>query len=270
MNNFARVSKIEIKFTLVFVISYFANGYSSGQNLLMMKNNILKGTTIITSIQSDKIIIAADSKQTWGGDLPPDNSIIPLKCKIRHIDNFFFAAEGHTTMISPRIDYLEIIESLDLSDKKRFVEKIDYIESKLKGSVDQFVVNFQKHSPNAFNQILNKTLFSILFSTFEDDLPVGIAIYWNIKSNDDGWEVIAQRASSDLIPRDMIQGQKTGIDRLFQRNPSYASNLYNVPGVLELINIQITDTPDKVGGPVDVVVITAQGHKWIQKKEQCK
>ena len=256
----------------IFVVftCYLTIAGASGQNIEYMKNGVLKRTTIITSIQRNQIIIAADSKQAWSGDLLHDNSNVPLKCKIRHIDNFFFAAEGHTTMISPYIDFLEIIESLDLS-KKSFIDKVDYIESNLQDHVKQFVITFQRHNPNSFNQILNKTLFSVLFSAFENDLPVGMAIYWDIKSTDiGGWQIISQRASSDLIPRHMIQGQKTGIDKLFDKNPSIKNSLYNVSGLIELIDTQIQDTPDKVGGPIDVVVITSHGHRWAQKKEQCK
>lgn len=236
------------------------------KNIQMNPNNILNGTTIITSITQDKIIIAADSKQTWGEDYSRE---APLKCKIRHIGNLFFAAEGITQMFKPNIDFLEIIENLDLKKALTFENKIDYIALKLREPVQEFAQNYQKFNPIAFDSILNKTLFSISFSQFENEKPCSSALYWEIKSTATGWEIVPGRATSEQIPRYMIQGQKDAIDYYYENNINFKNKIYDEKGLNELIEIQIKASPQKVGLPIDIVVINSQGFQWIQKKEEC-
>ena len=78
------IRKFKFLFTVV-----LAPLLAISQSNFSSMNIILKGTTIITSVTSDKIIIAADSKQTWGGDSSQKDFNIPLKCKIRHIGTSF-------------------------------------------------------------------------------------------------------------------------------------------------------------------------------------
>lgn len=233
-------------------------------------NEIFKGTTIIISVQNNQIIIAADSKQTKKSDLLDDDSNVPLKCKIRNTGNLFFAGEGYLSMTNPYIDFLEIIESFDLSEKKNFNDKIAYIENKLRDPVNQYVYYFQKNHPLSFSKILNRTLLTIIFSTFENNKPICLALNWDIKSNIHGWEAVLNRAESELIPRYMVQGQNSAIEKHFQENQSSLNKLFFVSGILELMNLQINETPEMVGGPIDIVVLTPDGFNWVQKKEQCK
>src|SRR6266403_4314324 len=56
-----------------------------------------EGTTILVSVSKRDITIAADSKivntekPDWSQNI---RTFITTKCKIRHVGNFFFAAEG--------------------------------------------------------------------------------------------------------------------------------------------------------------------------------
>ena len=256
------------KFKFLFII-VLAPLLATGQSNFSSMNIILKGTTIITSITNDKIIIAADSKQTWGGDSSQKDFKIPLKCKIRHIGNFFFAAEGHTTMITPHIDFLELIEEMDFKASLTFSEKIDSIEFMLREPVKIFVENFQRYNDKAFKAILNKVLLSISFSCFENEKPVSEALFWEIKSTLTGWEIIPTHAKSDLIPRYMIQGQKAAIDS-YLTNPLLANEIFDEKNIPKLIELQIKSTPLLVGLPIDIVVLNSKGYNWIQKKEGCK
>ena len=249
-------------FTLWFTL-FLTQLFLYRQNNSMYTNNILKGTTIITSISQDKIIIAADSKQTWAGDSLLDNPKAPLKCKIRHNGNLFFAAEGYTTMIKPHIDFLEIIEKLEIENKQTFARKIDFIKLMLREPIQVFLQNFQKKNPISFK------LISVSFSQFENEKPRNVALFWEVKSTSKGWEVIANQLTSDIIPRYMIQGHKNAIDDYLANNPSFGNKIFDEKGVNELIELQIKELPLKVGLPIDIVVLTSEGYHWIQKKGQC-
>jgi hypothetical protein len=230
-------------------------------------NNILKGTTIITSVTQEFIIIAADSKQTWEGDNSDKKKEAPLRCKIRHIGNLFFAAEGHTKMIDPDIDFLEIIEAMDLSNHETFIQKINFIIKELRTDVTRFLEVSTHINPIYLESLVNKHFLSISFSTFEHGSPKCIFVAFQLKKDEEGYSFEITAPENNSIPRYLIQGQKTAIEFFLAESEAHIQKLWDYDEINDLFNIQINSTPDTVGLPVDIVKINAQGHKWIQKKE---
>jgi hypothetical protein len=160
-------------------------------------NNFYDGTTIIVSVLPDRIIIGADSKQTPGGDGSDPIEVAPLKCKIRHVGNFFFAASGHTKMVKPDIDILKIIENLNFNDTETFHQRVIFAETMLKEHVNSYVTNFEKFNPISFSSLPNKNLLTVSFSGFENGKSVSEAVSWEIKSDNSRWAITSTVLTSN-------------------------------------------------------------------------
>lgn len=254
----------------LFLFFSFIPFTSTAQDKMDSSNNVLKGTAIIISVLKDKIIIGSDSKQTLSGDNIENNkTIYGPKCKISHIGNFFFTAEGYTKMITPEIDFIKIIEKINLSRIKTFHDKVMYIDSLLRNPVYSFIANLEKYQPRAFKETLKKDEFlTICFAAFENGKPVTEALFWNVKSQGNHWKINSSISSSNLVPRYLFLGQRAAIDSFLKFNPNYLNNL-DEHKINSLIKIQSKSTPKVVSLPIDIVILTPKGYKWISKREQC-
>lgn len=231
-----------------------------------MPNEILKGTTIITWLEVDKIVIAADSKQAWGDS--SNTNLTPLKCKIRHVDNFFFAAEGHVQMITPPIDYLDIIENMEVDSNISFNDRVEFITSSLEEPVDLFMQTLQQTHNSNFNLLNNKYFMSLVFCSFEEHLPVCATVSWQLIINSGGWEIRTTSLKPPRIPTVIKMGQISTLSII----PGLESEMNNEDlrvRINSLMEQQTESTPNDVGPPYDIVIIRNEGYEWLQKKDEC-
>ena len=258
----------KMKQILIFQYLIFTSLFILGQKIVNAQNKTIIGTTIIISMLNDKIIIAADSKQTGIGQGRYDLEI-PPKCKICHIKDFFFAAAGNTEMVSPHIDFLSILENLKIDTIRSFHDKVVYSIEMLKKSVNSFVQNFNKFNPLLFDSLLKKPpLMQIVFAAFENKKPVSEVVNWEVRLTSNGWEVVSTLMICNSIPRYLILGHGEAIDSLMNGDSKIANNL-DEKTLNFLIESQVKSTPIIVGPPIDMVVIKSDGFKWIQKKQKC-
>jgi hypothetical protein len=63
-------------------------------------------------------------------------------------------------------------------------------------------------------------------------------------------------------------GEKQAINRFVDANPHYFAIGF-VPTIQTLIQLEISDKPELVAPPIDIVRVDMTGTNWIQRKPQC-
>lgn len=211
-------------------------------------------TLIVAYRSSDEVIIAADSLRTVG-TTPPFRI---LACKIRNFRDVVFASSGRSSLPGG-------VFSLDA-----ITAPLHEDNGPVSEDVRNRIVRFDEQTIAAFKTIQNQSrkvgpiTFTYILSFVQKGHPV---VYSRtLKSSDGGAEI----GRMEMLPEGevLLAGQHDFRDhRSSVRIPNNATPSELLKAV---IDHQAQGLPNKVGGPVDIIRITAKGVEWLQLKPECR
>ena len=212
----------------------------------------LGATLVVTYRSADEIIIAADSLRTIKTAQPQQ----VLACKIRNFGNVVFAAAGRSSLPGGAFSLDAITANLHQRN----------------GPVPLWnrIVRFEEGTIAAFHKVHNERpetsplSFTYILGFVREGRPV---VYSRTLKSSGGTAEIGR-------PAVLAEGEV-----LFTGQPDIVDHLSGVsapdsrePAALlpSIIDHQARRTPTTVGGPVDMIRLTANGAEWLQRKPQCR
>ena len=218
----------------------------------------LGATLIVTYRSADEIIIAADSLRT----ITTAEPMRVLACKIRNYGDVVFAASGSSSLPGGVFSLDAITEALHERNDPRPVPLWNRIARFDQGTIAAFnrVHNGRSEtSPISFTYILGFML---------EGRPV---VYSRTLKSSDGAAEIG--GPEDLPAGEILfSGQPDIVDHLSSVGlPDDLGPVVSLPSLFaRVIDHQAQRIPTRVGGPVDIIRLTASGAEWLRRKPQCR
>lgn len=211
-------------------------------------------TLVVVYRSSEEVIIAADSLRTVE-TAPPSRMLV---CKIRSFGDVVFASAGRSSLPGG-------VFSLNAMTANLRAEN-----GLVNGGLRNRISRFDKYTVAAFKKVHSQSLevgpitFTYILSFVQEGRPV---VYTRTLKSLDGR---AEIGGVETLPEDqvLLVGQPE-----FSNHRSSVRVRDNAPPaeLLEaIIAHQAQGLPNKVGGPVDIIRITAKGVEWLQRKPQCR
>ena len=213
----------------------------------------VSATLILTYRSSAEIIIAADSLRNIR-TTPGKQS---RACKIRNFGDILFAASGDTSRPGGIFSLDAITAGLHQGNEP----VREPVEKRLRKFDERTVAAFRKVHHQS--REIGPVTFTYIVSFLRDGHPTayirtlqstdGVPSIGEIEEvREDVLLAIGQSGTAD----DMPEGIKRDSDRRW--------------AILEaIIDHQARRTPNKVGGPVDIIRLTSRGSEWLQRKPEC-
>lgn len=209
-----------------------------------------EATTVLVYVQQNEILFAADSRGTIRGRPTTDGM-----CKVRNFGEVAFAASGTMSrfvanQVEPAFSLFRIATALQRATPGELLSRrIDRFASALMEA-------FARNAPltrDVFAQKEEPTTYLLGF--FDHERPV---VFSRKLPHNEAGHFVDVGVLIKLGMQDAIGSE------------SVAANEVDVHArLVEIVQIQARSTPDKVGGPVDVLRLTADGSEWLEKKPEC-
>jgi hypothetical protein len=227
------------------------------------KQQLIGGTTVLVLTTPNIVVMAADSKEVQYAN---DTADYVNVCKIKNIGPYYYAITGYYTLTGSTYNSIKILnESLSNSVTKTLENFI----SKIKHPMESALKNVKENQPYLFQTIKGTNLMSLILVGFHND------------SSDVKWVEFKVDTISGLYPEPLIRdvprskfylikfGEYDSINTFLRTNPNYLSQNNALKALTELINMESIRSPNKVGGPVDMILISKDTSVWLQKKDIC-
>jgi hypothetical protein len=215
------------------------------------------------------IYVGADSKRmAFRG-----NASVGFICKIRQFQNLFFAYAGLSGDVASGFSVPELA-IMAHSNSRRISDTVRNFEQLITGPLAISVGQLRREQPALHQKYLkDRPLLSIVFFGLENEGLVLHTSSFNAKDSADGQPVIdIQRHNCPGDCPDgttyVFLGEKQAINRFLDANPHYFT-VGLVPTIQTLIQLEISDKPELVAPPIDIVRVDMTGTNWIQRKPQC-
>ena len=242
----------------------------AGVAVFLIAYDDAKATIIVVARSANEIVIGADSKvtDTYGNEL---NSQV---CKIQQVGNLFLALEGLLRDKATGFSVPEIaVRALQLKPNALAEEKVKILTGFLTSELFVELQRVRTNSPEEFHTKLEgQTFLRIAIAGFENSRPLVFVRQFRTT-------FIARGIGVTVIPDDCVDvcegevvtrflGETDAIEGLPEDTLGFwKSGLAD--GVRRLIETEIAARSEYVGPPIDLLLINAQGAKWIQKKPGC-
>jgi hypothetical protein len=219
-----------------------------------------EATTIAIVWAREQVILAADSKTV--GMRQSGHSVNYTTCKIRQVDNLFFAASGVITAPSFNIDQ---IAEHSLSRNGSVLERVGQLHSALLQELPKVIKqNPPGELPISFQYVVVGT---------ENRQPVVHLIYLPAGSRsvaDLKWLSFPKDVPLDKSTVTLFLGRHEVIDRFRSKHPGWEFNGVIFERLRELIGMEIRAAPQLIGEPIDVLLVDNAGTRWIERSPESK
>lgn len=220
----------------------------------------------------EEIIVAADSK-VGSSDKSLD---IPPVCKIYQADkNTFFALTGLIMEDDKEVEY----DAVMLAHRACVVtgtlkDKIDAFEQIIRDPLTKAVEFGQKNNSAHFNENRNAMNLGILIFGIESGKLVMSRRKYDVKKRSKEF-IIKPAGGSDVTEASQNFDAWLSIDvslekcRKFYSNSIDAIKKDTIAAARKFIEQAISDNPDNIGPPIDILRVTKNGAEWAQRKDGC-
>jgi hypothetical protein len=221
------------------------------------------GTTIVVSRTSDEVVFGTDSKATYrNGGTETFRNI----CKISQKDNVYFAVLGISRNPYSGFDSFQLIRNM-ITPQKPISTLVRDLETVFQRELKKELAWQKSELPKVYEKTIEGggAPLSFVMAGIEDHRPVFYARGFNVDGT--------------ILSETLLEGDHTfwigndvAIERfLTDQNRKKPFFRTAEETVRSLIQLEIDDPLDSrsVGGPIDMVRITATGASWIQRKDGC-
>ncbi len=231
-------------------------------------------TTIITIRTGNAVFIGADSKA------------VPLptpKCKIEQAGDIFFAITGSPAFFFQWIeisgerqetifDFHDVIRTIGMTNFS-IDDKVSQIETVLRSTLLFMLENMQRIDQKTFcaNYPRDKIVLGVVIAGIENNIPVFYVREARITTECIEPVAIDIKIVNHSEPPKSINVNISGEQDAILKNkiPSSIADDEIVFYIKKWIDLEIKVRPDIVGPPINIISITKNGAKWIQK-DGCK
>ncbi len=238
--------------------------------LVAASGSAARATTVVVARSANEIVIGADSKvtDTYGKEL--SNEV----CKIQQVGNLFVAFEGLLRDKATGFNIPDItVKALRLKPDATAAEKVNILTGFVTAALFVELNRVRRDSPAEFHvKLEGQTFLRIVIAGFENNRPLVFVRQFRTA-------FIARGLGVTVIPDDCLDdcqgpvvtrflGETAAIEGLTEETPDFWKDGL-AAGVRRLIQTEIEARSEYVGPPIDLLQISPQGAKWIQKKPQC-
>ncbi|MEO7983963.1 MAG: hypothetical protein ABI688_07770 [Bacteroidota bacterium] len=210
----------------------------------------VRGTTVLTFIKKDSIIIAADSKMLVEF---PDTSWNSRFFKIAHYKNIFFSSAGMSLFINKRGDTLFNAASTMIEMLKEYstIDKaIKYYNEKSVAVIN----SLYEANPASFdkNNILE---FEVI--TFQNGAPYFKFWQYMVDGRINKVVALEQKGNKTLPFIHFMGNQEFALEKV---SGWFASSTNHIATLIKLIKLEISNDKKHLGEPIDVITIYPNKH----------
>lgn len=226
---------------------------------------VTTGTAIVIIAKGDQIVAAADSKVLLGHD-----RIASSDCKIKQVEDAFFAIAGHRRVELTDFDAIHIAMEA-CRTTHNITDRMSKFEMLMKPALFNMLWYSQRKTPYYFETALrDKTILQAAFFGFERGSPYLFvrSFKCNTSTGRISIEVDRQACLSqcDILT---ILGKSRAAEEYLARTPA-SKKKPSIELSKELVELEIADEPEIVGPPIDVLQISKTGAIWKQRKAECQ
>lgn len=248
-------------------IFYF---FVSTISLILFAKFKVNATTIVIIVTPQSVILGADSRGSF-------YDYVTLKeekksvTKIYKADQYYFAIAGLTNNPNTTFDVSQIINR-HLKTQNDILIAIDSIKSNLRRLLKLELQSQKKQNNEMFLRTIESSniVLSLGIIGITNSKPFAHLIGFQIQDT----STLNIKVLDDSCPGNcpngvkvFWMGQADAISKYMQQPDSF--HISTVILVDKLINLEIHDKPQYVGGPVDIVEITIEKIIWHRRKDDC-
>jgi hypothetical protein len=247
---------------VIFLLAVAIAPSSTGDRLLRA------GTSIVAIRTPTELFLGADSQAVWGEDEPPVSV-----CKVVQISDSFFAAARLVADNRGDFDVARTAAAVRRPTEP-LLDSVSRFETAIEPQLIDVASYIREHNRISFNkEVVNKPALEVAFFAWESSTPVLYLRYFNVTLTSGGSLAISmvRKNCPGDCPTGIVfvaLGHHEAIDAQLREVPHYWRRGL-ATSILELIELQAKTTPNFVGGPIDIIRLSASGAEWIQRKRQC-
>jgi len=259
-----------MKAVIIYVLLYAIFGAVIASTAFTQPDSFLSGTTVVAIRNDNQVTVGADSKGTWYGK----QKTTQTHCKIRQTGSLFYAFAMMTEHPQSGYSIPAIVNQVSQSNGS-ILQKAAFFENIVRDPIIRALEMIRRDYPDDFKRKhLKDPVLQIIFFGFEVNAPVLLARQFRVNTSTDGsLQLTIDRNDCPGMecPKGLARltmGEHGEIDRFLKRQPDFwKANV--TEGVKRMIQLQIDATPDKVGGPIDLIVVDGNGGHWLQRRQEC-
>lgn len=231
------------------------------------------GQTSVVAIRSkSEIVIGADSQGTAG----KDHQIKAPYCKIHQFGQTFFASAGFIHSPATGFNMIDVARAASRRGKT-IAERVDIFVRTIKKPMETQMEWQKRNSLEVLKRdYLEREPLQVVFAGFEKDIPFLMFRTFRAETSPTG-KVSFSLARTSNCPGDCkgdirpeYLGEVEAIVRYMKEHPGFWTPDSSLTDAVRLfVNLEIADKGEFVSPPVDILKITRDGAKWIERKEQC-
>jgi ATP-dependent protease HslVU (ClpYQ) peptidase subunit len=238
--------------------------------LLSSSHSFPHGTAVFVIRTPNEIVVAADSRSVSGNDIPDPEPI----CKIRRFGDVYIVVNGMSQDTPTGYEVFSILKAAS-ERKGMLTDKISAFESMVKAPLEKALNRLRRENAVAFQR--NAIEIAPLGVNFFG-VERGVLALYNrrfvvrLSANNQASVFIERHGCSGADCPDGVAVVTVGAtefkERFARENPNFMQgNL--VEAARKFVQMQIDARVVDVGPPIDILRITKDGAKWIQKKPEC-
>lgn len=226
-------------------------------------------TSIIVVRTPQVVYLGADSKTITEGQPGTDRKV----CKIYQADELFFAVAGFAGDRGRGFNVPEIVARA-VRNGFTIRERVKRSEEAIVEQLTAELVRLKNEASTTYEKVVKGgggTVLALAFAGYEERATFVIISQFATR-DDDPPSVLVKR---DSCPGNCPLGVKTFFLGSYKAIARYIAgktgegDMEPIEAIRYLIELEMKENPQGVGGPVDILRIDRQGPEWIQKKEEC-
>jgi hypothetical protein len=225
----------------------------------------LRATTIVALWSPEGLYLATDSRVVTNLASAPSTA-----CKITHEGSTFFALSGLVQDDSVRLDANRVAREA-VRHVAPMEAKINRFADGMRDDLARAVSMLEKESPADFAFLkAGHPILQAVFADIQAGAPVLAIVGFQLDPSGGLREqkAVVADGADNRGPRIIYAGQQGKIrDYLRSHRDWYNSDREGL--LRNLVELEIAENTGRVGAPVDIVAITGDGARWVQKKTQC-
>jgi hypothetical protein len=228
------------------------------------------GTTILTIVNKDSIIIAADSRHAM--HFFDGRIIIDTVCKIARYEDIFYCFSGTSDISYKNNKVFNVYDILRSCLRKNIDLKNALRKFNLK--LNRQVRKMYRYVGTGYflDSLPGRSLLEIVMVRFRNHQPEYIFGDYQVTGNNK--KNISVQFFEDLFDTRLYfnkAGYHEHIDSFLIKNPGFFSTAGTIENSLvELIKLESIKHPQKVACPVDIIVIRNKAHEWVKRNYDCR
>ncbi len=226
----------------------------------------VRSTTIVALWTPEQVVIAADSLTRVG-----DHQLGGLarsSCKIVQVSNMFYALAGLPEDPETGFSAHDAVVVAARTPGK-LIDKMKVFHTTVLPELRRALAHINAKYPASYQRIFKgRPVIDIIFAGVEDHSLAMVVMRI-------GLEDFAESGRILQYPNKAYEtafiGQQDTINRLVKEHPGWTQGTSRDPIKIArmLVETQISENPETVGPPVDILSIGLRGSRWIQRKPEC-